>query len=666
MRNYESKPKKHGLTLNFLEVVFNKNKLSLLKTEYSHDLFVKYKENPNFYIHKCENELYIWELCPTEESLPSFFQKTEVTFEEHTPIFKKIMEYAIVTYFKRENYQIKKRRYSSIWEVELKGEKPKRFGAFDVQPTLAFSLRNLYSISESRQIVALTIRKRGKPIFSGSEQELKSQLPDISGFTRNHKGEIVASKHNLSRFIEATGQKQDYDQYISEIESMSNGFEYLKKCPKRFTNIASDLHLPDELEISDFSLVNLSSTAFNIRQISKPTYCYYNERTQHGLYYDQCVSRLQPSTFHLFQNEKLNILVVSPNVYAQSVRGYVEVLKKKLKEIFHLYNVKFHLEIVKSSETYLKVLNRLDVLNYDLAIIVLSQQDKEKEIPESPYHLTKSKLLNQRLPTQDLTIEVIKKTNRYIENNIALNIYAKLGGTAWTIEKTEKSMSELIIGIGSTIDDSAERVIGFATIFDHNGTYLVGDCSQLCTMDEYTENLENYLATILNQAFYMKGLSEGSKLRLIFHLYKDAGEDHELTAIENALMHFKLYDIQYSLVHISYGHNFRIFNDQGKDWPDRGTFVQLSSYQALLHFGKRFVIPVQVRVDKRSLYTDLFEITKQVLHFAHLSQRTFMPTGQPVSIKYPKLMAKIVSELKNVPNWDYTILDRLNETPWFI
>lgn len=666
MRTYESKSKKHGLTLNFLEAVFNKTKFSMQKTEYSDDVFLKYKENPNFYIHRYGDELYIWELCPTEESLPSFFQIAEVTLEEHSPIFTKIVERAIVAYFEREDYRIKKRRFSSIWEAEIKGEEPKRFGAFDVQPTLAFSLRNLYSILKARQVVALTIRKRGKPIFSGSEQELKSQLPDISGFTRNFKGEIVASRQNLFRFLEATGQKQDYDNYISEIESMENGFEYLRKSVKTFNNIALDLYLPDELQISYFRFFNLPITATNSRHLSKPTYYYYNEKTISGLFYEQCVSKLRPSTYDLFQNSRINILVVSPQAYEESIRNYVVILKKKLSEIFHLYNVNFHLEIVIFPETYITVLNRLDATDYNLAIIVLSQDHKEQDIHESVYYLTKSKLLNQRLPTQDLTIEVIERTNKYIENNIALNIYAKLGGTAWTIEKNDKTISELIIGIGSTIDECGERVIGFATIFDHNGAYLVGDCSQLSTWDEYTEKLEKYLVTILNQAFYIKGLPEGSELRLIFHLYKEAGRDHELTAIENALKQFKMYDIQYSLVHLSYAHNFRIFRNQGCDDPERGTYVQISTHQILLHFGKGTNVPVQVRLDKRSSYTDLIQVTRQVLQFAHLSQRTFMPIGQPVSLQYPKLMAKIVSELIKAPDWDYSILDRLNETPWFI
>lgn len=274
--------------------------------------------------------------------------------------------------------------------------------------------------------------------------------------------------------------------------------------------------------------------------------------------------------------------------------------------------------------------------------------------------------MNQRLSTQDLTIEVIRKRNDIINNNIALNVYTKLGGTAWTIEKSEKNISELIIGIGSTVDDNMERIIGFANIFDYNGTYLVGNCSQLSTMSAYATNLEKYLEETLKQAFQKKGLVRGDKVRLIFHLYKEAGKKHELLAIHNALSNFVDYDIQFSLVHLSYGHNFRVFKNSGTCSPDRGTFIQLSSRQALLHFGRSSVVPIQVRLDKRSEYLDIYEISKQVLHFAHLSHRTFIPPNQPVTIKYPKLMAQMVTELKKIPDWDYSIINHLSEKLWFI
>ena len=665
MRSNESTLTEQGLTLNSLEVILNKDKISLLKTAYTHDLYIEYKHNPNFFIYRFDDDLYIWKLRPTNEPLPSSFKEVEVTVEVHAPIFRKIVEQAIVTFFSSKNYRIFKRRYSSIWEVELKQEKHGIFRSLALRPTLVFSLRNLYSKLEKKQIIALTVRRRGKPIFIGSEDEIKRELTDTRGLTRNHKGEIVASRHNLSRYLEATGQQQEYTDCLYEIEFSRNEFEYLKKSPNNFNKIAPKLHFPNDLKISNFLLVNLPSTSFESLQIPKPKYFYYNERTKRG-YYNKVVSELRPYSFDLFRNRKLSILVVSPDEYEGSVGEYVVTLRKRLNGLFHLDNVEFHLAIVKPPETYLNVLNKIDATDYDLAIIILSQRDKEIDSPRSPYYLTKAKLLNQRLPTQDLTIEVIRKSDRIIDNNIALNVYSKLGGIAWTIEKSEKNISELVIGIGSTVDDNGERIIGFASIFDYNGTYLVGDCSQLSTMNEYAKNLEDYLVDTLTEAFQKKGLSEGDSVRLLFHLFKEAGKRHELAAIDNALKRFKGYNIQYSLVHLSYYHNFRIFKDQGQDRPNRGTFIQLSSRQALLHLGGRSVVPIQIRLDERSEYRDLYEITRQVLYFAHLSYRTFIPVGQPVTVKYPNLMAKMVSELKKVPNWDYSILNKLNNTLWFI
>ena len=665
MKNNESMLTEQGLTLNALEVILNKDKLSLLKTKYADDLYTEYKHNPDFFIYRFDDDLYIWKLCPTTEVLPDCFKKAQITIEEHAPIFTKIIEQAIVTFFTDNNYRIFKRRHSSIWEVELKKEKQGTFGALALRPTLAFSLRNLYSKVKKQQIIALTVRRRGKPIFIGSEDEIKSQLIDTRGLTRNQRDEIVASRHNLSRFLEATAQQQNYTNYLYEIESLHKQFEYLKKSSDNFNKIASKLYLPNELKISNFLLVNLPSASFEPLQIPKPKYFYYNERTQGG-YYDRAVSELRPYSFDLFRNRKLNILVVSPDEYEGSIGEYMGTLKEKLQGLFHLNNVEFQLELVKSPENYIQVLNRIDTMHYDLAIILLSQRDKEIDSHLSPYYQTKAKLLNQRLPTQDLTIEVLRNSNWIIDNNIALNVYSKLGGIAWTIEKSEKNISELIIGIGSTVDDNEERIISFANVFDYNGAYLVGDCSQLSTMDKYAKNLEDYLVDTLTKAFVKKGLSEEDRVRLIFHLFKEAGKKHELIAIDNALRHFKEYDVQYSLVHLSYGHNFRIFKNQGKERPYRGTFVQLSSKQALLHMGGRSIVPIQVRLDNRSEYRDLYEITKQILYFAHLSYRTFIPPGQPVTIKYPNLMAKMVSELKKVPDWDYAILNKLNNTLWFI
>ena len=673
MRSNESMLTEQGLILNSLEVTFNKDKISLLKTAYTHELYTKYKHNPDFFIYRFDDDLYIWKLRPTNERLPSDFKKAEITIEEHAPIFTKIVECSIVEFFKNNNREIFLNRYDWTWTVKLQKEKQRNFGALSLLPTLIFSLRNLYSKLDERQVIVLTLRMRMKPSFTGSEEVIKRQLTDTRGLTRNNNGEIIASADNRYRYLEATGQKQNYEKYRRGMESSSNQFEFLRKYTESFNKIASDLYMPDGLQILNFLLVNLPSASFDSTRIPEPQYFYYNERTRYSHYYDRTVSELWPYSFDRFNGQKLNILVVSPDEYEGSTDEYIVTLSKKLTNLFRLKNVNFDLYTTKPPETYLDTLDKIDANDYDLAVVVLSQRNRDIDTRQSPHYLIKAKLLNQRLPSQHLTIETLRKALRkrdpitnIINNNIALNIYAKLGGTAWTIEKSEKNTSELIIGIGSTIDDSGERIIGFANVFDYNGTYIVGDCSQLCTMDEYANNLEGYLVDTLTQAFRKKGLSGGERVRLIFHLFKEAGKKYELTAINNALIHFKQFDVQYSLVHLSDGHNFRILKNQGKTPPHRGTFIQLSSRQALIHMGGRSVVPIQVRLDKRSEYRDLYEITRQVLYFAHLSHRTFAPTSQPVTIKYPNLMARKVSELKKVPSWDYAILNKLNDKLWFI
>ena len=666
MRSNDFMRMEQGLTLNLLEIVFNKNTLSLRKATYSDELYNEYRRNPDFFIYRFKDSLYIWELHPTDESLPKTFQETEVTIEEHAPIYRKIVEYAIAEFFINNNRQVFRKPYSLIWEVELKRENQKNFGALSFCPTLAFSLHNFRPKLNSKPLIALSLRRRMKPVFNENDETGRNQPVNIQGLTRNDQGKITTSIENQYRYLESIDQKQTYLNYQKTMKFPKNESNFFEKYTESFKQITPKLYMPNGLQISKFLPVKLPHTSFDkSTKINRPQYFYYNERTKTG-YSNKVVSELGPSSLDIFKNQKLDILVVSPDKYDRTICKYTKRLDRKLQSLFHLKDVKFHLKTIKSTETYLTILNKIDANDYNLAIIVVSDRDKEIPTLESPYYLTKAKLLNQRLLTQELTIEVISNSTEIIENDIALNVYSKLGGTAWTIGQSEKNISELIIGIGSTVDDNGERIIGFASVFDYNGTYIVGDCSQLSTMNEYVKNLEDYLVDTLTQAFQKKGLSRGNRIRLIFHLFKEAGKKHELTAIENALKRFREYNVEYSLVHLSYGHNFLVFKNQGRDRPNRGTFVPISLYQALLHLGANTVAPIQVRLDKRSTYKNMYEITQQVLYFSHLSYRSFIDSKRPVTVKYPSLMANMVSELKKVSNWDYAILNKLNELPWFI
>ena len=670
MQNRESLLSESGITLNCLEVLFNKHKLTLHSAEYSKELYDEYITNPDFFIYRFydkfqnSSSLYIWNLNETDQRLPKVFKETEITLDKHAWIFTKIVESAIVQLFRDNDRKIFLNKYSYIWNVELKFMQTESFGALRLRPTMAFSLGNLYSMHLDRTVIVLNVRRRMKREFIENDTT-NNQLSKIRGFDRYDDEVLIPSTKNQYRYLESTGQKQKFENFRRNQETSHNEYEFFMKQTENFKEVKSKLCLPNGLKILDFSPLNLPNDYFKVERFPMPQYFYYNERSKVGNPHRH-ISDLQPFSFDKFVNVELNILVVCYNKHQEYISKFLKTLESKLSTLFHLNSIKFDLRTVKSSETHIEVLDNIDAKNYNLAIIVITKQDRSISPRESLYHLTKAKLLNQRLLSQELTIEKIKENNEVINRDIALNVYSKLGGIAWTVERSSNDIPDLIVGIGSTVDQNGERIIGFVSILDYNGTYIVGDCSQLSNMDEYAKNLEVYLVETLTSALEKKGLSENDDVRLIFHLFKEAGKKHELAAIENALNCLNLSNIRYSLVHLSKYHNFLIFKKQGKDKPNRGTILQLTPNQMLLHLGGSSFVPILVRVDKRSEYNDIYEITQQVLHFSHLSYRSFIQGSKPVTMKYPSLMAKMVTDLKKVPNWDYSILNNLNDDLWFI
>ncbi len=110
-------------------------------------------------------------------------------------------------------------------------------------------------------------------------------------------------------------------------------------------------------------------------------------------------------------------------------------------------------------------------------------------------------MIGQGIPSQEILIERIKGINDFILNNISLNIYAKIGGTAWTVEKIEKEKQEFIIGISSCFDKFQRKIFGVSQIFEYNGNYIVTDCTPLTSIQEYEKAFENYLEETLKKLY---------------------------------------------------------------------------------------------------------------------------------------------------------------------
>lgn len=658
-----------SLVLNILEIIPNKGELNISCTSYKDNAIKDYRERyPEYYFHREDNYIYAWSIKPQPTvNLPDEFVNKKIARKENTLIFNKVIESGIVQYFKNINYKIYKLKYSSIYEVEFAKEK-RDFSGLRVIPVLNLSIHPFFSKQAEKLVAALSLHVSQKFIFTLTEEQLTSNNIDTRNWKRNHHGDVTASRDNVATFLKATGQVDVFNNYVASINT--NEYTYAKLF--FFTKLFQDkfrekIYLPDGLTIDDFAFHKLPNSNFNFEPINKPKYYFYQERNGFGKPYNLLTKELKPYSFDYFNNELLKFLVIAPDTHEGTTETFIKNLQQRLADVFSLNKLHFeYLTFDSKKETYESVLSKHDCDKYHLAIVVVSQLEKVLPKVKAPYYITKAKLLNERVPTQEITVEVMRKADNLIYEAIALNIYSKLGGIAWTVEKVQKEKVEMIMGISSTINYDKERIIGFANIFDYNGNYLIGDCSTVSDFGDYRANLETYLTDAIKNIISIKNIQKGESFRLIFHLSKEAGKDNEIKAIENALQKFKEYDIQYGIVHLSYNHNLRLYSNAGKDYPKRGIFVQVSTFQALRHLGKPTKIPILIRLDKRSTFKDIYDISKQVLHFCHLCYRSFRPADRPVTIKYPALMSKLTEELGQVPRWNPDQLNKVKDKLWFI
>ncbi len=414
-----------------------------------------------------------------------------------------------------------------------------------------------------------------------------------------------------------------------------------------------------------FNYLTLPNTLFQQTKIKKPTNFYYNQRTTRG-FINEAVQQLKPLSYDVFSGQKISICTFIPSLEAKQCERLIVNLKKNLTDIFHLEDVEVTpLYVGNDRREHIEHISRFENKQFDLALFFLYQKDKNQPADKSAYNRLKAKLISKQIPSQSMLVENAQKNNDFHVRNLALNIYSKIGGTPWAIEKDGFEHSEFVLGIGSTIDDKKTRNIGFASVFDHHGSYMVGSCSPLCKLEDYRDNLQSYLIATLNDIIDSRGIVKGAKLRLIFHIFKDASRKYEIAAIKQCLEEFVNYEIEYAILSVSFDHPYKFFSGSNHQ-IERGTFVKLTSNRALIFMGGRCSKPLQIKLDSRSTYQDIFELTKQVLYFSHLSHKSFMPAMKPVTTTYPQKLAQLTSDLLKINHWDPDMLHGMKDKLWFI
>jgi hypothetical protein len=305
--------------------------------------------------------------------------------------------------------------------------------------------------------------------------------------------------------------------------------------------------------------------------------------------------------------------------------------------------------------------------------------DKDDEL----YYKIKYLFTQKAIPCQIVTKALIGNTVslKYSLCNIALQIFAKIGGKPWKV-KTE-NIGGLIIGIGDKhkknlyIDEMGirrikiEKYLTYSVLTDSSGLFKeIQILSETDNEDDYYKTLIERLSRIINQATI-----EGYK-NIVIHSPFRISKSKVLDAVFNSTQKH----ITITVLVINSNHKFFGFDSSKNSLlPYESTFISLSSSEYLIWFeGLQYNkssttnligAPVYINFwysNKSELLDDASyrkDCLQDCINLSGANWRGFKAKQLPISIFYCNTIAEFLKKFE-----DYELLDIKFEDlkPWFL
>jgi Piwi domain len=451
----------------------------------------------------------------------------------------------------------------------------------------------------------------------------------------------------------------------------------------------------------------------NVRAISTVQYCFDAARTKQDRVAWTGLNRFGPYSRDTFSKKSPRILVIFPDILQGRVESFLKAFRDGFTgamptayaagfaKTFDLVDPNFKLLAVPWNgnespanryrheiETQLATPGQ----HFDAAIVVLRDEDARLPDSQNPYLHSKALLLVAGIPTQQLLQATISDQRGlpYTLRNISTAIYAKLGGTPWTVNHDLTISDEVVVGIGvAELAESRfverQRYVGVTTVFRGDGNYLLGNLSRECSFEEYPEVLRKSTTQVLQEIKLRNGWQIGDTVRVVCHAHRPL-RDVETAKIMADCVKAVGQDqtVEFAFLTISQEHPFTLIDPEQRGFkqgkgalvPDRGTVVNLSSKARLLSVtGPSLLLtnpaplpdPLLISLHRSSTFKDLDYLTEQILKFTALSWRSVLPGRQPVTILYSELIAELLGRLRSVREWSTAPLNTtLRSSRWFL
>jgi hypothetical protein len=417
-----------------------------------------------------------------------------------------------------------------------------------------------------------------------------------------------------------------------------------------------------------------------------------------------------PYDAELFPDKRVRMAVICPQEFVGEVGQFFRRFKDGVHSTddrlpfrqgflrkYHLNSCDFTFHEVKRTSS-LEESYRSEALEAlrdkpHLAVVIIREQYRDLPDSLNPYYTTKARMMSQGVPVQLVEIETIRQSGTaYTLNNLALAMYAKLGGIPWTLAPNQDLAHEIIVGIGSAkLGDSrrgaGERVIGITTVFSGDGQYLLANNTREVSAEQYLDALTGSLQETVTELRSRFGWKARDRVRFVFHQSYKKYKDVEAEAVKRFAQSLSDFDVQYAFVHVSDSHNWMLFDPEsegvtwgksikGKMVPQRGQCVPLGPNTALVTLSGPYQVkaghhgcphPILVNIHEDSTFKSLDYLTRQVFNLTFMSWRGFNPSTLPVSISYSNLIVDLLGHLRHVRNWNpETLATALKERRWFL
>jgi argonaute-like protein implicated in RNA metabolism and viral defense len=295
---------------------------------------------------------------------------------------------------------------------------------------------------------------------------------------------------------------------------------------------------------------------------------------------------------------------------------------------------------------------------------------------DSEYAATKALLLREGLISQNVTFELIQSSAQFewAAANIALALFAKLGGIPWAVDRANGE-NELVIGMGraESVDirtRKRQRFIAFTTCVQANGIYQFSTFGRICDDQKaFMIELESTLRSSLSRALE----SQAAIRRLTLHFPKEFSIDERLLC-QRVAAEQQTAISRIDFVKVTDEGRFFALDDESPDQvPRRGTCIRLGKSEHLLYTEgseERQVWvnrpPSAVRIrhyppeDEVELATR--DLIGQVFDLSLANYRAFNARGYPVSILYSSLIGRVLHHA----DLTTTQTDKLTDRMWFL